>query len=254
MQGNVVCFEIGPRYFLIRATVAHLFWITPMQSRVAAEAFASFSALVPQSAVAAERFAAFGFRPQAEVALESFAPFDSAGGDRGDQFAADGLHLVSNTDVADVDRMHSQFDRRLSNAKRAAQKARSEREQWKKRCNRAKASEQRKDVQIVSLKQEISTIVRPGQRFFHGRKLRSCVREKVLVTLMKSGGTASLRATSALAAGGQLAPGTLRHWEIETASMLTAEFRSFNLDNEHRFLDPSEGGFAVSCTLPSLQG
>lgn len=228
-----------------------------MQSRVAAEAFASFSALVPQSAVAAERFAAFGFRPQAEVALESFAPFDpfdSAGGDRGDQFAADGLHLVSNTDVADVDRMHSQFDRRLSNAKRAAQKARSEREQWKKRCNRAKASEQRKDVQIVSLKQEISTIVRPGQRFFHGRKLRSCVREKVLVTLMKSGGTASLRATSALAAGGQLAPGTLRNWEIETASMLTAEFRSFNLDNEQRFLDPSEGGFAVSCTLPSLQG
>ncbi len=109
-----------------------------MQSRVAAEAFASFSALVPQSAVAAERFAAFGFRPQAEVALESFAPFDSAGGDRGDQFAADGLHLVSNTDV---DRMHSQFDRLLSNAKRAAQKARSEREQWKKRCNRAKASE-----------------------------------------------------------------------------------------------------------------
>ena len=251
MQGNVVCFEIGPRYFLIRATVAHLFWITPMQSSVAAEAFASFSALVPQSAVAAERFAAFGFRPQAEVALESFAPFDSAGGDRGDQFAADGLHLVSNTDV---DRMHSQFDRLLSNAKRAAQKARSEREQWKKRCNRAKASEQRKDVQIVSLKQEISTIVRPGQRFFHGRKLRSCVREKVLVTLMKSGGTASLRATSALAAGGQLAPGTLRNWEIETASMLTAEFRSFNLDNEQRFLDPSEGGFAVSCTLPSLQG
>ena len=222
-----------------------------MQSRVAAEAFASFSALVPQSAVAAERFAAFGFRPQAEVALESFAPFDSAGGDRGDQFAADGLQLVSNTDV---DRMHSQFDRLLSNAKRAAQKARSEREQWKSRCNRAKASMKRKDVQIVSLKQEISTIVRPGQRFFHGRKLRSCVREKVLVTLMKSGGTASLRATSALAAGGQLAPGTLRNWEIETASMLTAEFRSFNLDNEQRFLDPSEGGFAVSCTLPSLQG